>query len=38
MYYSTLLFHSLNNNGIGCEGTAALADALKVNQTLKTLE
>ena len=38
MYYITLLLHSLNNNEIGSEGATALADTLKVNQSLKTLE
>ena len=38
MYYTTLLFHSLSNNEIGSEGATALADALQVNQSLKTLE
>ena len=38
MYYNTPLFHSLSSNEIGSEGTTALADALKVNQSLKTLK
>ena len=33
-----IIFHSLNNNEIGSEGAIVLADALKVNQSLKTLE
>ena len=32
------LFHSLGWNKIGSEGTIALADALQVNQSLKTLK
>ena len=37
---STLLLflYSLRDNGIGDEGTTALADTLRVNQNLKTLK
>ena len=38
MCCNTLLFHSLSNNEIGSEGATALADALKVNKSLKTLK
>ena len=31
-------FHSLESNRIQCEGAAALADALRVNKSLKTLK
>ena len=38
MYYNALFFHSLSNNEIGSKGATVLADAMKVNQNLKTLE
>ena len=38
MYYNTLLLHSLSNNEIGSEGATVLADALQVNQSLRTLK
>ena len=31
-------FHSVQKNEIGDEGVTALADALRVNQSLKTLK
>ena len=36
-FWSTL-FHSLEGNAIGDSGATALSDALRVNQSLKTLE
>ena len=35
-YIWSTLFHSLERNGIQCEGASALADALRVNKSLKT--
>ena len=37
MYY-LLTLHSLEQNNIGDSGASALADALRVNQRLKTLK
>ena len=36
-FWSTL-FHSLEKNGIGDSGASALADALRVNQSLEILK
>ena len=35
---NSTIVYSLRNNGIGDKGAAVLADVLKVNQSLKTLE
>ena len=33
-----ILFHSLDRNQVGKSGASALADSLRVNQSLKTLK